>query len=153
VEQLKCLYGGSTDPETLAKLFTKAAGGIVGAPPPQELVDIFTGCGFPFPGPGEEGGPPELTQEQQSCIIEAIGDTAFDELYAGQRRPTPEEIQKIEVCEPTGPGEEGGPPDLTTEQQGCIIEAIGDTAFSELMSGQMEPTPEELQKIGSCMAP
>jgi len=100
VEQLKCLYAGEADPETLAKLFTMLPGVVLGAPPPPELLDIFTRCGVPFPSPGEEGGPPELTEEQQSCIIEAIGETAFSEIVTGQRPPTQEELQKIEACGP-----------------------------------------------------
>ena len=50
------------------------AGPREGAPLPPELLDIITRCG-PIPGPSEGSGPPELTPEQQSCVIEAIGET------------------------------------------------------------------------------
>ena len=60
----------------------------------------------------------------------------------------------MEACEvPAGPGEENGPPELTPEQQSCIIEAIGETAFSELISEQRPPTLEEIQKIEACEVP
>ncbi len=47
----------------------------------------------------------ELTPEQQTCVIEAIGETAFSEIFTGQRPPTLEELQKIDACGvPIGPG-------------------------------------------------
>ena len=157
VEQLKCLYE-SADDETLVQLFAMAAaaGSGVGDPPPPEILEIVNRCGLPWPSPGEGGGPPELIQEQQTCVIEAIGETAFSELFTGQRPPTPEELQKIEACGvPLGsdPGEGGGPPELTPEQQVCVTEAIGETAFTELFSGQRAPTQEELQMIEACGVP
>ena len=103
MEQFKCLFE-SADDETIARLWSMGTGAEEGAPLPPELVDIITRCG-PIPGRGEEGGPPELTPEQQSCAIEAIGETAFRELWTGQRPPTLEQIQKIEECGvPVGPG-------------------------------------------------
>ena len=103
VEQFKCLFE-SADDETIAKLFAMGAGAIEVASLPPELLDIITRCG-PIPGPSEGSGPPELTPEQQNCVIEAIGETAFSELFTGQRPPTGEELQKIEACAvPIGPG-------------------------------------------------
>ncbi len=88
----------------MAKLFTMGAGAREGAPLPPELLDIITRCG-PMPGLGEGSSPPELTPEQQNCVIEAIGETAFSQLFTRQRPPTPEELQKIEACGvPIGPG-------------------------------------------------
>ncbi len=147
LEQYKCLFE-SADDETLAKLWTMGPGTKVGVPLPPELLDIITRCG-PIPGVGET----ELTPEER-CIIEAIGETAFSEFLTGQRRPTQEEMQKMEACQvPAGPGEEDGPPELTPEQQSCVIEAIGETAFSELLTGQRPPTMEEIQKIEPCDLP
>jgi len=98
LEQYKCLFE-SADDETIAKLFATGAAAEVGAPLPPELLDIITRCG-PIPGLGET----ELTLEE-SCIIEAIGETAFSEIFTGQRPPTQEEIQKIEACVVSiGPG-------------------------------------------------
>ena len=71
--QFKCLFE-SADDETIAKIFAMGAGPREGAPLPPELLDIITRCG-PIPGPSEGSGPPELTPEQQSCVIEAIGET------------------------------------------------------------------------------
>ncbi len=108
MEQFKCLFG-SADDETIAKLFAMGAGAREGAPLPPELLDIITRCG-PIPGLGEGSGPPELTPEQKSCVIEAIGETAFSQLFTGQRPPTLEELQKIEACGvPIGPGSGTGP--------------------------------------------
>ena len=94
--QFKCLFE-SADDETIAKIFAMGAGPREGAPLPPELLDIITRCG-PIPGPSEGSGPPELTPEQQSCVIEAIGETAFSQLFTGQRPPALEELQKIEAC-------------------------------------------------------
>ena len=104
MEQFKCLFE-SADDETIVKLFAMGAGAREGAPPPPELLDIITKCGpIPVPGRGEGGGPPELTPEQQNCVIEAIGETAFSQLFTGQRPPAPEELEKIEACGvPIGP--------------------------------------------------
>ncbi len=108
MEQFKCLFE-SADDETIARLFALRAGGREGAPLPPELLDIINKCG-PMPGPGEGSGPPELTPEQQNCVIEAIGETAFSQLFTGQRPPTLEELQKIEACGvPIGPGSGTGP--------------------------------------------
>jgi hypothetical protein len=102
MEQFKCLFV-SVDDETIAKRFAMGEGVGEDAPPPPDLLDIITRCG-PIPGPGEGSGPPELTPEQQSCVIEAIGETEFSELFTGQRPPTQEELQKIEACGvPIGP--------------------------------------------------
>ena len=107
MEQFKCLFE-SADDETIAKLFAMGAGAREGAPLPPELLDIITRCG-PIPGLGEGSGPPELTPEQEDCVIEAIGETAFNELFTGQRPPTTEEIQKIEACGvPIGSGSDSG---------------------------------------------
>ena len=103
MEQFKCLFD-SADDETIAKLFMIGAGGGEGASPPPELLDIITKCG-PIPVPVEGGGPPDLTPEQQNCVIEAIGETAFSELFTGRRGPTLQEFQKMEACGmPIGPG-------------------------------------------------
>ena len=96
MDQFKCLFE-SADDETILRLFVMSAGASEGAPLPPELLDIITRCG-PIPGPSEGSGPPELTPEQQSCFIEAIGETAFSELFTGQRPPTFEEVQEIEAC-------------------------------------------------------
>ncbi len=105
MEQFKCLFE-SADDETIAKLFAMGGGAREGAPLPPELLDIITRCGpIPVPGPGEGSGPPESTPEQQSCVIEAIGEMAFSQLFTGQRPPTQEELQMIEACGvPIGPG-------------------------------------------------
>jgi hypothetical protein len=111
MEQFKCLFE-SADDETIAKLFAMGPGGGEGAAPPQELLDLIARCG-PIPGPSVEGpdegsGPPELTPEQRDCVIEAIGETAFSELFSGQRPPNQEELQRIEACEvPIGPASGG----------------------------------------------
>ena len=103
MEQFKCLFENADD-ETILRLFAMGAGASEGASPPPEFLDIVTKCG-PIPGPAEGSGPPELTPEQQNCFIEAIGETAFSELFTGQRPPTQEELQKIEACGmPIGPG-------------------------------------------------
>ena len=96
MEQFKCLFE-SADDETIARLFAMGGGAREGAPLPPELLDIITRCG-PIPGAGEGSGPPELTPEQQNCVIEAIGETAFSQLFTGQRPPNLEELQKIEAC-------------------------------------------------------
>ena len=106
MEQFKCLFE-SADNETIAKLFAMSGGAGEGAAPPPELLYVITKCG-PISGRGEgeggEGGPPELTPEQQDCVIEAIGETAFSKLFTGQRPPSLEEIAKIEACRvPIGP--------------------------------------------------
>ena len=103
MEQFKCLLE-SADDETILRLFAMGAGATEGAPLPPELLDIITRCG-PIPGLGEESGPPELTPEQQNCVIEAIGETAFSQLFTGQRAPTLQEFQMMEACGvPIGPG-------------------------------------------------
>ncbi len=103
MEQFKCLFE-SADDETIAKLFAIGGGTREGAPLPPELLEIITRCG-PIAGPPEGSGPPELTPEQQTCVIEAIGETAFNQLFTGQRPPTPEELENIEACGvPIGPG-------------------------------------------------
>ena len=94
MEQFRCLFE-SADDETIAKLFAIGAGGGEGVPP--ALSDIIARCG-PIPGRGEGSGPPELTPEQQNCVTEAIGETAFNEIFTGQRPPTLEDIQKMEAC-------------------------------------------------------
>ncbi len=96
MEQFKCLFE-SADDETIVKLFAMGAGAREGAPLPPELLDIITRCG-PIPGLGEGNGPPELTPEQQTCVIEAIGETAFRQLFTELSPPTMEELQKIEAC-------------------------------------------------------
>ena len=105
MEQFKCLFD-SADDETIVKLFAMGGGARGGAPPPTELLDLITRCGpIPVPGPGEGSGPPELTPEQQNCVIEAMDETAFSQLFSGGRPPTLEEIQKVEACGvPIGPG-------------------------------------------------
>ncbi len=101
--QFKCLFE-SADDETIAKLFAMGGGAREDAPLPPELLDIITRCG-PIPSPSEGSGPPELTPEHQSCVIEAIGEMAFSQLFTGQRPPAREELQMIEACVvPIGPG-------------------------------------------------
>jgi len=103
MEQFKCLFE-SADDETIVKLFAMGAGAREGATLPPELQGIITRCGS-LPGEGEESGPPELTPEQQNCVIEAIGEAAFSQLFTEQRPPTRGELQKIETCRvPVGPG-------------------------------------------------
>ena len=104
--QIRCLYE-SADDDTIAELFSLLGGIAQGAPAPQE---ILAKCDLPLPMPGEGGGPPQLTPEQEDCVIEAIGETAHNELFTGQRPPTMQEIQKIEECGvPVGPSSDAGP--------------------------------------------
>ena len=108
MEQFKCLFE-SADDETIAELFAMGPGGGEDASPAPELLDLITKCG-PIPGRDEGSGPPDLTPEQQNCVIEAIGETVFSELFSGQRPPTQEELQNIEACGlPIGPGSGTGP--------------------------------------------
>ena len=41
---------------------------------------------------------------------------------------------------------------LSTEEQDCLRQALGDAAFAELKSGTRTPTAEEIQKGGECIA-
>ncbi len=101
--QFKCMFEVADD-GTIAKLFAVGAGAGEDASLPPELRDIITTCG-PIPGQGGESGPPDLTPEQENCVIEAIGETAFSQLFTGQRPPVLDEVHKIEACGvPTGPG-------------------------------------------------
>jgi hypothetical protein len=46
-----------------------------------------------------------LTQEQQRCLVAAIGEKAFAELMGSQRAPTLDEVAKIKGCGiPVGTG-------------------------------------------------
>jgi hypothetical protein len=108
VDQFKCLFE-SADDETIAKLFAMSPDRGEGNSPAPELLDLITKCG-PIPGRDEGSGPPDLTPEQQNCVMEAIGETGFSELFGGQRPPTQEDLQKMEACGlPIGPGSGTGP--------------------------------------------
>ena len=103
MDHFKCLFENADD-GTIAQLFMMGGGAIEGAPLPSELLDIITRCGS-IPSPGEGSSPPDLTPQQESCVIEAIGGTAFNRLFTGQRGPTLEELQEIEACVVSaGPG-------------------------------------------------
>lgn len=103
MDQFKCLFE-SADDETVAELFAMGAGGGQGASPRPQLLDLIAKCG-PIPDPGGGSGPPDLTPEQQTCVINAIGEAAFSQLFTQQRLPNSEELQKIETCVgPIGPG-------------------------------------------------
>ncbi len=151
-EQFKCLLTNASD-ETLVKLFSMSEGGGM-TMPPQEILDLITKCGLGSTPSGGDG-PPQLTPEQQKCVVAAIGEAAFHEVMTGQRPPTQEDAQKFGACGVSlGSGSSGdGPPQLTPGQQKCLVSAIGEGAFRELMNGQRPPTQNEVGKIQGCGIP
>ena len=112
----------------------------------EDAAEMFGGV--------EEGGGPSL--EQFQCLFASADDETIAKLFAmgaraGEGAPLPPELlDLITSCGPIpGPGG-GGPPELTPEQQNCVTEAIGETALSQLFTGQRPPTLEESQKIEAC---
>jgi hypothetical protein len=114
-----------------------------------------------FGGDIEEGGP---TYQQFKCIFDNASDETVLKIFemggsgeAGQA-PTAEVINLAIKCGlGTGPGQgEGGEDEgsqPTAEQLGCFIEAVGEAAFNEIVSGQRAPTVEEAMKIQECGLP
>jgi hypothetical protein len=94
-QQLRCLF--TSDPEFLATL---------GEPGP-EVVELLSKCGIPPGLMGEPAAAPTLSPEEEACLIDAVGEEAMQELFSGQRPPTPEEIEAFAGC---GPGESDSPP-------------------------------------------
>ena len=79
MDQFKCLFENADD-ETIAKQFAMGPDlGECNSPDPQ-LLDLTNRAGH-IPGQDEGSGPPDLTLEQQNCIMEAIGETEFSELF------------------------------------------------------------------------
>ena len=99
-----------------------------------------------------------LTSELQACLIEALGERAGREVYTGQRPPTSDEADAIAGCRILkDPGAASGPaitptpaasPELTPEQEACLVEAIGQDW--KLISEQRPPTSDELDAIAGC---
>jgi hypothetical protein len=147
--QFRCMFQNASD-ETIMKLFRMGGDGGAGQMPPPDVLEVIVKCGLDT-GQGDGGGSQGPSPEQLQCVTSAIGVTALSEIISGSRAPTAEEMQKLQACgfsfgqEPTGTP--GGPPQLTQEQQRCLVAAIGEKAFAELMGSQRAPTLEEVAKI------
>ena len=91
-----------------------------------------------------------FTPEQETCLAEAIGELAARELSAGQRQPSPDELDAINGCVIAVPVavEEGK--GLTPAQEACLVEAIGERAVREAKTGQNPPTDDELDALVAC---
>lgn len=139
-------HGDRPDPETEACV-VKVLGGnfrdLKAPPSPEQEKQLRDEC---FKGGhGGFGGPPQLSPELESCLIEKGID-----FKAGP--PSPEKMRAGEECfrkhggpqfgpGPGGPGGPGGPPpNLSEETKSCLAEKLGGAENVEKMfRGELRP--------------
>ena len=100
-EELIRLYGAGLGDETLnverihCLMLSDMGGVATNGQPNPEIVALLDKCGTASDLIKER---PPLTAEQEACLIDAIGETATQEVYGLVRSPTPEEIEAFSVC-------------------------------------------------------
>ncbi len=85
--------------EQLRCFFTSNLGDVAtfGQPSP-EVTELLNECDLPSGLFGELAVPPPLSTEVETCLIDAIGEEALQEVFSGQRSPTSEEIEAFAGC-------------------------------------------------------
>jgi hypothetical protein len=90
----------------------------------------------------EHGG---MDEETAKCLVEQVGEEAFNEISRGVRPPTDDEIVKGNIC---FGGKGPGPlPDQQTMK--CLAEKLGEERFNALMRGGA-PSPDDMLKAQEC---
>ena len=100
VEQLRCAM--LLNPQPIA----------VNGQPDPKVAELFEKCDEHQGLPEEPAEPPPLTAEEEACLINAIGEPAMREVYAGQRSPTPEELEAFAGCFAGGSDAAPSPPQM-----------------------------------------
>lgn len=92
------------------------------------------------------GGPPPPTQAQAACIKQAIGASAYGDIFGGRRPPTSAEESKMAACFGGGPsggsgGQPGGKPGGQTGPTTTTPSRGGCPAVATLLAGVLGAGP------------
>lgn len=117
-------------------------------------------------GPGGEGRSHGMSDEQRDCVAGVVGQDRFDQMMSGTRFPSEtEKRQMIEECfgsEHAGasgvyvqPGSEDDvaeyhSADLPDYLKDCLKEVFGSDAVSQMESGSLQPSEEQMAAMNSC---
>ena len=88
-DQLQCLLN-AVGPDFLQR-------GDTGEPSTPAELQALIDCGVDIPT-GDDGDGPQLTPDQLSWVLDAVGATALQEFSSGDRHPTADELTALEAC-------------------------------------------------------
>ena len=149
-EQLACLRDAVGD-EALAQMFDQEGDLSF------DLIFAVIECGLDLGSPDGEG--PDFTQEQLTCLRDAVGDETLTQMFDQEGAPPLDVIFALLECGFAMPDESDGvdsTPDgaeeiiFTPEQLACIQDAVGDAALLEILNGERIPTFEEIMSMANC---
>jgi hypothetical protein len=95
----------------------------------------------------------KLPGEVSSCIIDKIGEQAFNEINSGLREPTREEKEKTYGCYPETQQQItyiSNDEELGSDVIGCIILALGKNRYREIVNSNLAMTVVEREQVQRC---
>ncbi len=125
-----------------------------GRPTPEQEKAIQASCFKDFKPLVASPTRPNLSSELKNCLVERIGQAAFDEISIGAKEPTQAQAEKGRACfekfgGPSGDqatGEKSRPPgNLPPEIKACVQSVLG-ASFEDL---NRRPTRSEEERLGA----